>query len=193
MHVKRIGILGGTFNPIHIGHLAMAQTACDQLGLDQVVFVPSNLPPHKNAKDVMSSRDRLAMVRLAILGNKNFGLCDFEVKRPGKSYSIHTIEYLRARLPKTAKLFFIIGEDSLSTLSQWKRISDLVKLVHFVVVNRGGVTRPHKSIKVRSITMPSLDISSSLLRKQIAAGKSVRYLIPEPVRIYIEKKRLYKK
>ena len=188
--MKRIGILGGTFNPIHIGHLAMAQRACDALKLDRVIFVPSNLPPHKNDKNVISGRDRLVMVRLAISGNKQFDVSDFEVNRLGKSYSINTAIYLREHFPG-AKLFFIIGQDSLAMLSQWRLIQDLIKIVNFVVVNRPGVKQARSPIKVQTIHMPNLDISSSYVRKQIAAGKTVRYLVPESVRLYIEKRRLY--
>ena len=136
--MNRIGILGGTFNPVHIGHLTIAQMVHEQLELDKVIFVPSNLPPHKSSKRVVSSKDRCHMLRLAIKGNSHFDISDFEVKKRGKSFSIDTVSYLRDRYPCGTKLFFIIGSDLLEALHTWKRIDEMLKIATFVAVNRPG-------------------------------------------------------
>ena len=188
--MKKIGILGGTFNPVHNGHLVMAQTALEKLKLDKVIFVPSFLPPHKTARHVLGPRDRYQMVRLAIKGNPRFTVSDFEIKRPGKSYSIDTVKYLREQFSCETKLFFIIGGDSLRALPMWKDIDDLLLLTRFVVVNRPGFLEKSE-IKVKSINMPGLDISSSYLRKRLASKRSIRYLVPEAVLRFIETNQFY--
>ncbi len=188
--MKKIGILGGTFNPIHIGHLAMAQVALEQLKLDQVIFIPSFLPPHKTARNVIAPRNRYDMVKLAIKGNPYFTVSDFEIKRPGKSYSIETVKYLREQFLSKAKIFFIIGEDSLKALHTWKKIDALLNMVTFVAMNRPGFLAKSR-LKVKSLTMPGLDISSSYLRKCQASGNSIKYLVPETVFRFIEKNKLY--
>ena len=190
--MQRIGILGGTFNPIHLGHLVMAQEVFEKLKLDKIVFVPANCPPHKNSQNILPARDRCAMVRLAIRGNAAFVISDCEIKRAGKSYSIDTVECLRQQFPVGSKVFFIIGEDHLPTLPTWKNINQLCKFVSFVAVNRpGGGTRKKSTIKTKFISMPSLDISSSDIRKRIAKGQTVRYLLPYQVFEYIKKYKLY--
>ncbi len=190
--MKRIGILGGTFNPIHVGHLTIAQMVHEQLKLDKVIFVPSNLPPHKSNNNVASNKDRYHMVRLAVRGNPRFEVSDYEIKKGGKSYSVETVNYFRDRYPRGTKLFFIIGNDLLPTLRTWKRIDEILKIVSFVSVNRPGFKEEKSKIKVKSITVPGLQTSSSYVRKRITAGKTVKYLVPENVLNYIEKTRLYK-
>lgn len=190
--MKRIGILGGTFNPIHMGHLTIAQMVQEQFRLDKVLFIPSHLPPHKGSQNVAAARDRYAMVRSAVRGNPNFAVSDFEIKRKGKSYSIDTLIFLQDRFPKKTKFYFIIGGDLLSTLHTWKRIDELLKIVTFVAVNRPGFRiRPRFKRKVKFITVPGIHISSSDVRSRIWSGKTVKYLVPDSVRRYIEKRRLY--
>ena len=128
---QRIGILGGTFNPIHIGHLAMAQTALEQGRLDLVYFVPCYTPPHKRMAKLVSARDRLAMVRQAVQGNPGFMVSDCEIVRQGKSYSVDTARYFQDRFPK-AKLFWIVGADSFQQLPAWKAIDEISKIVTFI-------------------------------------------------------------
>ena len=190
--MKYIGILGGTFNPIHIGHLAMAQTAFERLKLDSVIFVPSYLPPHKSSQNVIDAKHRYAMVKSAIKGNPSFTLSDFEIKRKSKSYSIDTLEHFHKVYPQGTKFYFIIGEDSLETLPKWKRIEDLLKLVSFVVVNRVGTTFKKSKLNVHSLIMPTLEISSSFIRKKISLGESIRYWVPEKVYQYIQNHKLYR-
>jgi len=190
--VKRVGILGGTFNPIHIGHLIMAQAAFQKCNLDKVLFIPSFKPPHKSDKSVLSTQHRLLMVRRAVRGNSHFEASDIEVKRKGRSYSIDTVLQLRKMAKNKTKFYFIIGEDSLALLHGWKRIKELEKIVTFVVVNRPGKGKIKSKIKTKSISMPDIDLSSSFLRRQIAKGKRVEYLIPALVYDYIGKKKLYR-
>ena len=190
--MKRIGILGGTFNPIHVGHLTIAEMVHEQLKLDKVIFVPSHLPPHKSGQDVASADDRYHMVRLAVGGNPHFEVSDYEIKKGGKSYSIETVRWFRDRYPAGTKMFFIIGSDLLPTLRTWKRVNEILKIVSFVSVNRPGFKQKKSIFKLRSITVPGLQTSSSYVRKRITAGKTVKYLVPENVVRYITKKGLYK-
>lgn len=188
---KRIGILGGTFNPIHSGHLAMAQAALDSLNLDRVYFVPSFLPPHKDVKDLASAEDRYEMVKRAVEINSKFEASDFEIKKGGRSYSIDTVKFFRSKLSTNDKLYFIIGQDSYNTLSNWKNIDELITLVEFVVINRPGNKILKSDYKVIPVNMPEQDISSSAIREGIEK-KSTKNLLPEAVLQYIEKKKLYR-
>ena len=191
--MKRIGIFGGTFNPIHVGHLAIAQMALEQMKLDHVIFVPSNIPPHKKSHHILSSKHRYNMVRLAIQGNSNFSLSDVELKRDGRSYTIDTVSSFRKKFPAPAKLFFIIGADTLPHLKDWKYVEDLVKIIKFVVVNRPGYKKINIKFNYHFVSMPGLDISSTILRKRIAQAKTIRYYVPDKVFQYIEKNKLFKK
>ena len=191
--MKRIGILGGTFNPIHIGHLTIAQMVHEQLNLDKVIFVPSNLPPHKSSYNVASSRDRYHMVSLAIKDNPHFEISDFEIKRKGKSFTIETVGYFHNLYSAKTKLFFIIGNDLLPTLGTWKRIDEILKIASFVSVNRPGFKERKSKIKVKTISVPGLQTSSSYVRTRITAGRTVKYLVPDNVLTYISGKKLYKK
>ncbi|MBN1869957.1 MAG: nicotinate-nucleotide adenylyltransferase [Candidatus Omnitrophica bacterium] len=189
--MKRIGILGGTFNPIHIGHLTIAEMAFEQLKLDKVIFVPSYLPPHKSERNVAPAKDRYHMVRLAVQGNPRFAVSDYEVKKKGKSYSIKTVKHFHACHPTGTKFFFIIGSDLLPTLYKWKRIDEILKIVSFVSVNRPGFKEQKSKIKVKSIAVPGLQTSSSFVRNRIILRKTVRYLVPDNVLKYIKKNKLY--
>ena len=190
--MKRIGILGGTFNPIHLGHLSIAEAARDKLGLDKVVFVPAYINPHKTKEGLISPRERYAMVRLAIKDNKFFDASDIEIKRGGKSYTIDTVRKFLAAYPSGTKFFFIIGSDNAAKLHTWKGIKELTKLVSFVVVNRAGEKKARSKVKIITLRTPGWDISGSYLRSQIKERKSIHYLVPENVAIYIEKRALYR-
>ncbi len=193
--MKRIGIFGGTFNPIHIGHLAVAQAAQEAMRLDKVIFVPSNWPPHKNTDTLAAAKHRFNMVRLAIKDNPRFAICDFEIRREEKSYTIDTLGYFRRVLPAKSKLFFIIGGDTLPHLKSWRYIADILKLVTFIVANRPGQFKKSsgKKIDYHAITMQGIDISSSYLRRRIAEGKTVKYYVVDSVLRYIKGHRLYTK
>lgn len=189
--MKRIGILGGTFNPIHIGHLAIAQTAQEKFNLDKVIFVPSYRPPHRNIVKLASAEERFHMVRLGTKSNPLFEVSDFEIKRRGKSYSIDTVEHFRKVYYKGAKLFFIIGTDNFAELPTWKQINDILKIVSFIVVNRPGHKIRSSKIRHHLVNMPGMDISASHIRRRISQGKSIKYLVPESVFRYIKRKKLY--
>jgi len=198
----RIGILGGTFNPIHVGHLIIAQDALEQLRLQRVIFVPSATPPHKPLDGNATAAQRLAMVKLAIRGDKRFGVDDLEIRRGGKSYTVDTLAQLRQRMPNT-EFHFIIGSDSLRELHQWKDVEQLVRSCTFVTVPRPGFEpKPVVDPKLSAATRRRLqqqvlrghacDIASREIRSLIAQGKSIRYLVPNAVARYIETHRLYR-
>jgi nicotinate-nucleotide adenylyltransferase len=196
-----MGILGGTFNPIHVGHLLMAQDALEQLRLDCVLFIPSAQPPHKTVDKLASARDRLRMIKLAIRDNNRFEVDDIEVKRGGKSYSVDTLLQLKRRYPR-ADFFFIIGADSLRELHLWREVKRLVSLCTFVTVPRPGFeAKPVIDRRLDTVTRRRLrqhilrghacDIASRDIRARVSGGQSIRYLVPEAVRMYIARRRLY--
>lgn len=188
--MKRIGILGGTFNPIHIGHLAIAQMAKEKAGLDKVIFVPAFIPPHKTVANLAAAKDRLVMVRLAIADNPSFEVSDYEIRKGGKSFSIETVRHFREVFRKKAKLYFIIGGDSLTMLPTWKQIDELLQLVTFIAVNRPGYQSSRGAM--RHIAVESeLNISSSDLRKRVIQGKTIKYLVPDKVIRYIGQHKIY--
>ena len=188
--MNRLGILGGTFDPIHLGHMRMAEVAREKMRLDKVIFVPSHLPPHKRSAGLSSSKIRLKMAHIAVESNPHFEVSSFETERPGKSYSIETVRHFKNIFPST-KFFFIIGTDAFAKLHQWKNIEEILKMVEFVVVNRHGNFNSHQRIKHHSVLMPGMDISSSNIRQLVRQEKSIRYLVPEVVREYIEQHNLY--
>ena len=189
-NAKRIGILGGAFNPIHLGHLILAEQAKEQLGLEGVVFVPSCLPPHKKRKTLASAHDRYQMVELAVKDNPCFKVSDIELKRDGVSYSIDTVRQLRKRFSK-ARLYFIVGSDFLEQFSVWKNIKNLSRLCKFVIAERPKYSVKKLPESMQSIRMRPLEISSTDIRRRIRNKKSIRYLVPEKVRKYILKRKLY--
>jgi nicotinate-nucleotide adenylyltransferase len=201
-HKKRkIGILGGTFNPIHLGHLLTAQDALEQLGLERVIFIPSATPPHKVVDKLATGRDRLRMIKLAIRGNDQFEVDDIEIKRGGKSYSVDTLTALRQRNPR-ADLYFIIGADSLRELHLWREVARLVTLCTFVTVPRPGfkpepVIDPRLDAATRHrlrqhvLRGHACDIASRDIRARVSGERSIRYLVPDAVRLYIARRRLY--
>ncbi len=189
--MHRIGVLGGTFNPIHIGHLAIAQTAKEAADLEKVIFVPSNWPPHKNINHVAPAKNRYQMVKLAIKGCPGFELSDFEIKNAGRSFTVETMRYFRKLFPAQTKLYFIIGGDMLSQLKNWKYIADILEIATFIVVNRPGEFKQVKKIPYVSVTMPGIDISSSYIRQKIKEGKTTKFFVPEAVLRYINQKKLY--
>ncbi len=188
----RIGILGGTFNPIHLGHLVLAEEAKEKLNLDKVIFVPAYIPPHKKDEEIAEANHRFKMAELAAKGNPCFEVSPFEINAKTTSYSVETLREFKERYGEDTKLFFITGADSLGELFSWKELDEIFKLSQFIVANRPGydVSNVPKGIEV--VTITSLEISSSQIRKKIKENKSIRYLVPESVREYIIAKRLYK-
>jgi nicotinate-nucleotide adenylyltransferase len=218
--VKKLGILGGSFNPIHLGHLILAETAREALRLERVIFVPAKLPPHKRAAALAGGADRLAMVRLAIAGNPALAVSDIELRRPGVSYSVDTVRALRQKFGAGTEIYFLIGMDTVAELTGWREIARLARLCKFVPLSRpvlsiaeGPVLSiaegpPHaapdaaalkravgrgcaRAILKRALPMPLIGISSSEIRRRIAEGRTIRYLVPDAVAAYIRRKRLY--
>lgn len=189
---QKVGILGGTFNPIHIGHLLIAQDALEQAGLDRVVFIPSATPPHKRLEGNASARQRLAMVEAAVAGNPAFSVDDLEIRRGGASYTVETLTELRRREPGT-DYYFIIGSDSLPELPTWKDFERLAKLCRFVVVTRPGFEPGSELEPVKPVYVfgHACDVASRDVRARRHRGQSIRYLVPEAVLRYIERQKLY--
>ncbi|MFH0772231.1 MAG: nicotinate-nucleotide adenylyltransferase [Candidatus Omnitrophota bacterium] len=188
----RIGLLGGTFNPVHTGHLVLGEEAREKLNLDKVIFIPAYVPPHKKEDELADANDRFKMVELATRGNPYFEISSFEMDSKATSYSVETLKAFKSKYGETAKLFFITGADSLGELFSWKELDRIFKLSHFIVANRPGYEIANVPSGVDVVTITSLEISSSQIRRKVKEGKSIRYLVPEPVREYVIARRLYK-
>jgi nicotinate-nucleotide adenylyltransferase len=184
----RIGILGGTFDPIHNGHLILARDAMESLDLQSIIFVPNHHSPHKLAVAPAPPSIRLAMVRAAIASEPGFQLDDIEITRPAPSYTIDTVLHLRVLHP-AADLLYLIGEDNLPQLHTWRRIDELQRLVQLVVLARGADGPPHPYI---TLHQRRIDISSTEIRQRIAKGDSIRYLVPDTVCAIIHNHQLYR-
>ncbi|MDO4670284.1 MAG: nicotinate-nucleotide adenylyltransferase [Aerococcus sp.] len=189
-HRHRVGILGGTFNPVHNGHLVIAEQVRDKLGLERVYFMPDYQPPHVDEKSAIDYRYRVAMLCLALNQNLQFDIEMAEIERQGKSYTYDTMKMLVEAHPDT-DYYFIIGADMVEYLPKWYKIDELLKLVHFVGVKREGYSLT-TDYPVITVDVPEIAISSSQIRSAIQHGNSVRYLVPEPVYYFIEKEGLYR-
>ena len=188
----RIGILGGTFDPVHNGHIYLAKRVCAKLRLDKIIFIPSYLPPHKKGVKVTSARHRFNMLKLAIHGSKKFKISDMEIRRRGRSYSVETLRRLRKKYGQKAELFFITGSDSLKELDKWKNLQEILTLCRFVVVERPGFkvkTHPGGFILLK---INAKDISATDIRSKIGVNKPLNRLVPVAVDTYIYKSSLYK-
>jgi nicotinate-nucleotide adenylyltransferase len=185
--MKKVGIYGGTFDPIHHGHLILARQACEELGLDQLIFVPAAVSPFKNPA-FASGEQRLSMVQAATEGQEDFLADDCELKRPPPSYSFETVLQIRERDPN-AELFWLIGADNVSGLNKWHRIDELKKLVQFVVLDRGCGEKNARQFRV---VQRNIDISATEIRKRVASGRSIRYLVPKAVEEIIRREKLYR-
>jgi nicotinate-nucleotide adenylyltransferase len=186
--MKRIGILGGTFNPPHLGHLIIANEVQNQLEFDELWFMPNQEPPHKDTNNDIKSVHRLEMLSAAIADNPYFKVESIELERRGKSYTYDTMKLLTDRYDY--EFYFIIGADMIEYLPKWYKIDELVKIVTFVGVNRP--TYNHASeYPIIHVDVPNIDISSRLIRSKIREGKTIRYLVPDSVLHYIEENGLY--
>ncbi|MBU7319801.1 nicotinate-nucleotide adenylyltransferase [Paenibacillus oleatilyticus] len=192
----KVGLMGGTFDPVHIGHLIAAQNVCERLELDEVWFMPTNVPPHKEQAPGASPRQRLEMVELAVEGHPHFRASDMELRKGGVSYSIETVTMLRAQHPGD-RFTYIIGADMVRYLPKWYKIDELVRLVTFAGLQRPGYDTGYEGLPdairqaVKLVPMPQIELSSTLIRQRRASGQSVRYMVPDRVNHYIEVNRLY--
>ncbi len=187
----KIGILGGTFNPIHYGHLILGEQVLGQLGLDRVIYVPTFLPPHKSDKNIVCSSHRLKMIKLAVKNNKHFEVSNEEIKRRGKSYTVDTLKQIKKKYPK-AELFFICGSDLVAEIPKWKDVDEIYKMAKFVLAKRPGFGKRLSGKSFLKINVAQVDISSSLIRGLVRQRRSIFYLTPYAVAKYIEKHKLYR-
>ena len=203
MTKSKIGVLGGTFDPIHLGHLIVAEDIRQKLGLGEVLFVPAGHPwlKLKEEKPISAAEHRLAMVRLAVASDPHFKVSTLEIDRPGLSYSIDTVLELKAKLGAGAEIYFIVGPDALAELPRWKDPGRLVEICQVVGIWRPGHAQtdlhilessiPGVSKRIMLVDVPQIDISSTDVRRRVAQGLSIRYLVPEAVEKYIAEHRLY--
>jgi nicotinate-nucleotide adenylyltransferase len=214
--VERLGLFGGTFNPIHYGHLRTAEEVAEALKLSQLWFIPAGLPPHKPPEDITPFAVRLEMTRLAVGRHPVLKVSDLEGRRPGKSYTIQTLRILREQFGEEAELYYILGLDAMLEIQTWKEYQELFTLSHFVVLDRpgydhtglgdflqrevhrdiqplpgGGGFRHPSGYRVLPLATTLLDISATQIRGLVRGGRSVRYLLPEAVRRFILKNKLY--
>ena len=195
-----IGILGGTFDPIHIGHLILAEEARVQLRFNEIFFVPAGQPWLKAGRSITPAFHRVEMVRRAIAGNPYFKLCTLEVERSGLSYTVDTLMALREQLGAETFFFFILGRDTLADLPLWKEPNRLIQVCHLVVaprispgINLDSLEASVPGIKnnIIQLDMPVIEISSSVIRQRLAQGLSIRYLVPHEVERYITERKVY--
>jgi nicotinate-nucleotide adenylyltransferase len=198
--VARVGLLGGTFNPLHVAHLVCAQEACIQLGLDRVVLIPVNTPPHKEAEDDPGVEHRVELCRRAAEGDERLSVSRVDADVTGPSYTVDTLRRLHDQCPED-QLTFIVGGDMAHSLPEWRDPEAILALAEFGVAARGDVSRDAILERISGITgvperirffdMPRIDISSSMIRRRAAAGQPVRYLVPDAVADYIATEGLY--
>ena len=191
-----LALFGGSFNPPHVGHLAVAEACAEGAGLDRVVWVPAATPPHKQGRpDVAPAADRLALVRAAVAGNARFGVSDAEVERAGVSYTVDTVRAVAERHPG-ADLALVLGGDSLAGFASWREPRAILDLARLVVYGRPGAdpgaVPPWVLDRVTRVEGPLVDLSSTELRARIGAGRTVRYLVPDAVRAEIAARGLYR-
>jgi len=191
----KLGVLGGTFDPPHIGHLVLAESAREQLRLDRVGFVPAGDPWRKANRDVTAAVHRLAMIRLAVADNARFDVDEREIRRQGPSYTAVTLREIRGELAAGDELFFLVGADALADLPTWYEPASIAEAALIAVAPREGValplSLPFGEERIVRVEMPHIGISSTDLRERARRGLSLRYLVPDAVMAYIEERRLY--
>ncbi|MGZ4177278.1 MAG: nicotinate-nucleotide adenylyltransferase [Solirubrobacteraceae bacterium] len=196
----RIGILGGTFNPPHLGHLVAAQEAHRELGLDRVLLVPAGTPPHKPVDDEPGAQHRLELCRLAISDDERFAVSDLELRRDGPSYTVDTLKVLSTRAPSD-ELFLILGGDIAAGLPKWHEPERVLELATVAIAKRRGTAKStvdealaqlRGGERARFFQMPRIGISSTMVRRRVRAGQPIRYFVPDAVMHYIETHGLYR-
>lgn len=200
-----VGLFGGSFDPIHFGHLISARSVAEHLGIDRIVLIPAAQPPHKTGRALASIEHRLQMTRLAVGDDPLFEVSDIEAHRPGPSYTIDTVIELGRRLPDSSALAWLIGADSLPELATWRRIADLLDRVRIVTMSRPVTGIPDMTglvdlvgertvarLLADRIDTPQIDISATSIRARVGRNQSVRYLVPDDLALYIDEHRLYR-
>lgn len=196
----RAGLLGGTFDPVHIGHLILAEEARDQLDLSVVYFVPAGDPPHKRDRRLAPVAERVRMAEMAVAGNAQFQISRVDADRPGPHYTIDMVNLFRQQMPPGGELYFLMGYDSLAELPGWHKPEELVAACHLVALTRYNVPLdwdylearlPGIQERVTLLDMPELEIASHHIQARVRAGRSIRYLVPDAVCAYIRERGLY--
>ncbi|EPR09265.1 nicotinic acid mononucleotide adenylyltransferase [Ruminiclostridium papyrosolvens C7] len=198
----KIGICGGTFDPVHVGHLAVAELVREEFGLDRVLFIPSGKPPHKDLTSVTDPIHRLNMVQCAVSTNPNFEAVSIEVERRGYTYTVDTLKQLHELYPKGTEFYYIIGADVVMDLLKWKSTEEVFTLTRFIALMRPGFQdeefktrltylKSEYDVNITGFEAPLIEISSTFIRDRIKNGKSVKYFITEPVEGYIKENNLY--
>lgn len=187
----RVGIFGGTFDPPHVGHLIVAQDALDLLPLDSVLFIPARVPPHKQHENITDAAVRLRMIMAATEHDARFTVSDMELRRSGPSFTVDTLRELHEQHPRN-ELFLLLGVDQVHEFASWREPQEVLKHARLVMLTRSGIEEPPTGdIVHETLAVTRVDISSTLVRQRVAAGQSVRYLVPEPVEKIIAAERLY--
>ncbi len=201
--MKKVGIMGGTFDPVHYGHLVTAEIASHSFGLERVVFIPAGIPPHKDYSAIADYSHRFNMLKMAIASNSNFKLSDIEIKRQGPSYTFDTISCLKELWPST-EFYFICGADAVLEILTWHRARELLDMCFFITATRPGFSLEKLEVILRELSVeyakkilllevPALAISSSEIRHRVEHGLPIKYLLPETVEKYIFDNSLYQK
>ena len=203
LRVSRVGVLGGTFDPPHVGHLWLATLAADELSLDRVLFMPAADPPHKRGQPMSSPEDRVAMTRLAIEGDPLFELSLVEIERPGPSYTVDSMVQLQAARGPASRLVLVMAADSLAQIDTWREPERILSLAEWAVGPRPGAALPEPGFlgsrfgaaaaRIHLLHGPGLDVSASEIRERVAAGRAIRYLVPRAVEELILARHLYRR
>lgn len=198
---RKVGILGGTFDPIHVGHLVTAEAVRIEYDLEKVLFIPAGNPPHKQNATVTPALQRYIMTVMATFSNPAFIVSPIEIERPGPSYTIHTVRDLAQQYGDQTELYFITGADAVGDLPTWNNIEDILALCHFVGATRPGCISMIDTVieyfgeigrqRIHRLATPELDISSTDIRERVKNGRSIKYIVPESVEQYIFKEKLY--
>lgn len=200
----RLGVFGGSFDPVHYGHLLLAESCREQLCLEKVLFVPAGQPPHKRQRQLTPAAHRLAMLELAIGGEPGFEICRYEIERREVSYTVETLRFLKGQFPQ-AELFLLVGADMLNDLPNWREAAEICRLAIPVGVRRAGTPPPcleslraimepsrFEKLSRLQVDMPQIELSASEIRARVASGKSIRFRVPKAVEMYILHHGLYK-